>query len=117
MESSYTLEPIILENVTWGSTISSDAWRGYGNLGRTYDHGVVQHKHKEYVRGIHHTNTIEGHWGHFKRAVLGTHVHISGKHLWKYAAEFNYRYNHRNSHDAMFTRLVSAFALPRLADD
>ncbi|WP_162918256.1 IS1595 family transposase [Taklimakanibacter deserti] len=116
-ESSYTLEPIILENVTWGSTISSDAWRGYGNLGRTYTHGVVEHKHKEYVRGIHHTNTIEGHWGHFKRAVLGTHVHISGKHLWKYAAEFNYRYNHRSSHDGMFKGLVSAFALPRLADD
>jgi len=23
-------------------------------------------------------------WSHFKNAVRGTHIHISGKHLWKY---------------------------------
>ena len=63
-----------------------------------------------------HTNTIEGHWGHFKRAVRGTHVHISAKHMWKYVAEFTYRRNYRHSHQFMFDRLVAAFALPRLQD-
>jgi hypothetical protein len=33
----------------------------------------------ELGRGNHHTNTIEGHWSHFKCAVRGTHVQISAK--------------------------------------
>ena len=114
--SQFTLEPIVLENVTEGSTISSDEWVSYNDLKRVYNHGRVNHSKKEYVAGIHHTNTIEGHWSHFKRAVRGTHVHISAKHMWKYVAEFSYRRNYRHSHAAMFDRLVDAFALPRLQD-
>ena len=79
-------------------------------------HGTVKHSAKEYVRGDVHTNTIEGYFGHFKRAVRGTHVHISTKHTWKYVAEFTYRRNFRHSQEAMFDRLVAAFALPRLRD-
>ena len=115
-ETIYTIEPTILENVEWGSTITSDGHLAYSDLGRTYVHGVVNHSANEYVRGIHHTNTIEGHWSQFKRAVKGTHVHISSKHMWKYCAEFNYRRNYRLSHSAMFSRLVAAFALPRLQE-
>jgi transposase len=112
-DTNATLEPIILENVAPDTVISTDGHTSYQNLGRSYEHGVVKHSEKQYVVGIHHTNTIEGHWSHFKRAVKGTHVHISGKHLWKYCAEFNYRRNYRHSHTLMFNRLVSAFALPR----
>lgn len=115
--SQYTLEPIVRENVEEGSTISTDEWRAYNDLSHGYAHGTVNHDLKEYVRGIHHVNTLEGHWSHFKRAVLGTHVHISAKHMWKYVSEFSYRRNHRHSHATMFNRLVAAFALPRLADD
>ncbi len=73
----------------------------------------VNHDAKEYVRGIHHTNSIEGHWSLLKRAIKGTHVHISSKHAWKYIAEFSYRRNMRHSHWSMFNLLVHAFALPR----
>jgi transposase-like protein/predicted RNA-binding Zn-ribbon protein involved in translation (DUF1610 family) len=110
--TQFTLEPIILENVTWGSTISSDGHSAYKQLSATYVHGVVDHSAEEYVRGIHHTNSIEGHWSHFKRAIAGTHIHVSAKHLWKYAAEFNYRRNFRASHTMMFNRLVASFSLP-----
>src|SRR5258707_5288887 len=79
-----TLEPIILENVAPETTVSTDDWGAYSDLGRVYTHGTVVHSAKEYVRGIHHVNTLEGHWGLFKRAVKGTHVHISSKHAWKY---------------------------------
>lgn len=58
----------------------------------------------------------ESHWGHFKRSIAGTHVTVSQKHLWKYIAEFTYRRNYRLSHTEMFTRLVAAFALPRLLE-
>ncbi|HVV60316.1 MAG TPA: IS1595 family transposase [Pseudolabrys sp.] len=115
-DKNFTLEPIILENVASNTIVTTDGHTSYQDLGRSYEHGVVKHSENEYVVGIHHTNTIEGHWSHFKRAVKGTHVHISPKHLWKYCAEFNYRRNFRQSHVGMFNRLVSAFALPRLAE-
>jgi len=116
--SQYTLEPIVLENVAAGSTISTDEAGAYRDLKRSgYKHGAVNHSIEEYVRGIHHVNTLEGHWSHFKRAVLGTHIHISRKHLWKYVSEFTYRRNYRKSHSDMFNRLVAAFSLPRLATD
>lgn len=113
-DTKFTLEPIILENVAPGTAITTDGHLSYGDLRCSYpNHVAVNHAQGEYVRGVHHTNTIEGHWSHFKRAIKGTHVHISGKHLWKYAA---YRRNYRFSHAGMFSRLVAAFALPRLQD-
>lgn len=112
-----TIEPIVRENVERGTVVTTDEHGAYNDLHYLgLDHSRVTHSVKEYVRGIHHTNTIEGHWGHFKRAIKGTHVQVSPKHLWKYCAEFNYRRNYRASHQGMFTRLVSAFALPRLAE-
>jgi len=111
-----TVEPIILGNIVPETTISTDEHVSYGDLGRVYEHGAVQHSAKEYVRGKHHVNTLEGHWSLLKRAIKGTHVHISEKHAWKYIAEFSYRRNMRHSHWAMFNLLVRAFSLPRLKD-
>jgi predicted RNA-binding Zn-ribbon protein involved in translation (DUF1610 family) len=109
-----TLEPIILANVVQGSTISTDELRSYGDLKYPYTHGTVKHFQEQWVSGIHHTNTIEGHWARLKLSIRGTHVHVSAKHLWKYVGEFSYRRNMRHSHEAMFNRLVASFSLPRL---
>jgi transposase len=73
---------------------------------------MVNQSQGEYVRGIHHCDTLESHWSLFKRAVKGTHVHLSAKHTWKYISEFSYRRNMLQSHQAMFKLLVHAFALP-----
>lgn len=112
-----TLGGTILENVAKGSRISTDdnlSYRGLKHAG--YEHEAVNHSDYEWVRGDVHTNTIEGHWGLFRRAVKGTHVHVSKKHLWKYVSEFSYRRNMRHSHWAMFNRLLGALSLPRLAE-
>jgi transposase-like protein/predicted RNA-binding Zn-ribbon protein involved in translation (DUF1610 family) len=114
--TNYTVEGIINENIPAGTTISTDEHRSYNGLKHAYDHGTVNHSAKEYVRGIHHVNGLESHWSLFKRAVKGTHVHISAKHAWKYVSEFSYRRNMRHSHRSMFNLLVEAFALPRLQD-
>jgi len=114
--TNYTVEGIINENIPAGTTISTDEQRSYNGLKHAYDHGTVNHSAKEYVRGIHHVNGLESHWSLFKRAVKGTHVHISAKHAWKYVSEFSYRRNMRHSHRSMFNLLVEAFALPRLKD-
>jgi hypothetical protein len=61
-------------------------------------HGVVRHGQEEYVnpddRTI-HTNTIEGYFSIFKRGMKGVYQHTSKKHLHRYLAEFDFRYNHR----------------------
>jgi len=114
-----TLEPVILTNVQRGSIIMSDELKSYDRLRRSgpYTHLRVNHAVKEYAYGGVHVNTLEGYWSRLKNSVRGTHVHVSGKHLWKYVSEFSYRYNMRKSPETMFHRLTLAFALPRLTDD
>jgi transposase len=114
---AFVLERTIARNVEKGATISTDEWVGYTNLGPMgYMHGTVNHSADEWVSGIHHTNSIEGHWSQLKRSIRGTHVHVSRKHLWKYVSEFSYRRNMRSSHRAMFDLLMVSLSLPRLAD-
>lgn len=56
---------------------------------------VVRHSTGEYVRGDVHTNTIEGYFSILKRGITGTYHHVSQKHLKRYLAEFDFRYNER----------------------
>lgn len=108
--SSKHLANEIEGNVEPGSTISTDDWSGYNILQVSpYKHGTVNHTRKQWVSGVHHTNTIEGFWSHFKRSIGGTHVSISGKYLTKYLGEFEYRYNNRSNPIAMLDRLLVSF--------
>ena len=105
-----TLLPIITENVKKGSTISTDEMMSYRILPKLgYDHGRVHHNANQWKDGIHHTNSIEGYWSHLKRSILGTHIHVSRKHLSKYLGEFEYRYNMRANPSLMFDRLLVSF--------
>lgn len=58
-------------------------------------HETVRHSAKEYARGDVHTNTIEGSFSIFKRGMTGVYQHCKEKHLHRYLAEFDFRYNHR----------------------
>jgi len=108
-----TLEPIIQKHVRRGSMVSTDEHGAYRDLaGIGYKHGSVNHAQEQWVDGITHTNSIEGHWGQLKRSIRGTHIHVSAKHLWKYVSEFNYRRNMRHSHWAMFDRLIWTLSMP-----
>src|SRR5690606_1476439 len=60
-------------------------------------HDTIAHSRKEYVRGNVHTNTIEGFFSIFKRGIYGTFHHVSEQHLQRYATEFDFRYNHRET--------------------
>jgi transposase len=106
-----TLEPHILANVKTGSTVSTDELKSYAKLARLgYDHGAVNHSAEEWVRGKHHTNGIEGFWSIVKRSIRGTHVHVSRRHLAKYLAEFEFRWNLRHAPEAMFPLLLKRLA-------
>lgn len=58
-------------------------------------HEAVNHEAGEYVRGLAHTNTIEGYFSILKRGINGVYHHVSRKHLHRYLAEFDFRYNNR----------------------
>ena len=55
----------------------------------------VKHSAGEYVRGDVHTNSVEGFFSIFKRGMRGVYQHCGEKHLHRYLAEFDFRYNHR----------------------
>jgi hypothetical protein len=55
----------------------------------------VKHSVGEYVRGSVHTNTVESVFSVFKRGMTGVYQHCSVKHLHRYLAEFDFRYNNR----------------------
>ncbi len=64
-------------------------------------HDRVDHSAYEYVRYVEggaptiHTNTVEGYFSVFKRGMRGTYQHCTEKHLHRYLAEFDFRYNNR----------------------
>ena len=55
----------------------------------------MHHSAGKWGRGPVHTNTIEGYFSIFKRGMKGVYQHCSKKHLHRYAAEFEFRYNNR----------------------
>lgn len=107
---SKTLKRIIKKRITKNSFVASDEYNVYKNLNKLgYQHGTVCHEYDEYVKGMIHTNTIEGFWSRLKASIRGTHIHVSKKHLPKYLGEFEYRYNMRKNPKWMFERLLGAF--------
>ena len=59
-------------------------------------HETVKHTAKEYVRATVHTSTIEN-FSVFKRGMRGVYQHCGEKHLHRYLAEFDFRYNNRSA--------------------
>ena len=48
-------------------------------------------------------------FSNLKNGIKSTHIHVSDKHLGKYAKEFEYRYNSRKNPAKMFPELLSDF--------
>jgi transposase-like protein len=92
-----SLKPIIVENVHKASYLMTDSSPVYPDIGDTFaGHGTVNHSAEEYVRAYFwHTNTVENFFSIFKRGVYGCYFHVSEAHLHRYAAEFDFRHNHR----------------------
>ncbi|HSY48110.1 MAG TPA: IS1595 family transposase [Thermoanaerobaculia bacterium] len=78
--------------------IYTDDHAGYVGIGdHNTVHESVNHSAEEYVRGDVHTNSIEGVWSLFNRAVVGSYHQVSGKHLDRYLSEFEFRFNNRHN--------------------
>lgn len=89
---------IVAMNVSRESTLNTDESRLYTELGKTFTkHQTVHHSSGEYVRGDAYTNTLEGYFSIFKRGMKGVYQHCKEKHLHRYLAEYDFRYNHRSA--------------------
>lgn len=95
-----TLVPILKAQIDREAKIMTDEAGQYTHLSREFaEHGVVHHGRGEYGRGEIHTNTIEGYFSIFKRGMKGVYQHCSKRHLHRYLAEFDFRYNARKVSD------------------
>jgi hypothetical protein len=98
----------IVANVKESASLYTDEWLGYKGVSRIYDHSIVKHKKGQYVNGRIHTNTIEGFWSLLKRGIFGIYHFTSKKHLQMYVDEFVFRYNTRDTTEAIrFNMLLS----------
>lgn len=90
------LMPIIKANILPGTHVMTDEAGQYSKLNKFFAaHDFTSHSAGEYVRGKVHTNTVEGFYSVFKRGMKGVYQHCSEKHLHRYVAEFDFRYNNR----------------------
>ena len=89
-----TLQGFVKEHAAPQATVYTDDAKAYAAL--PFDHAVIKHSLKEYVRGDVHTNGIESLWSMLKRAHKGTFHKLSPKHLDRYVQEFAGRHNARD---------------------
>lgn len=97
--------PIVINNVAREAQVMTDSamlYKGMNRDGWFASHDRVDHSESEYARYelgrvTIHTNTVEGYFSVFKRGMRGTYQHCKEKHLHRYLAEFDFRYNARSA--------------------
>jgi len=93
---------ILQENVTADSHLMTDSSPIYrSGIGRPFaSHGMTDHSKGEYAKpdGT-HSNTVESAFSLLKRGIYGTFHNVSRKHLHRYVAEFDFRWNARKVDD------------------
>ena len=94
--SAAHLVPILRANIAKETAVMTDEAGQYTHLAKDFaSHDFVTHGAGEYGRGKVHTNTVEGFYSIFKRGMKGVYQHCGEKHLHRYVAEFDFRYNNR----------------------
>jgi ISXO2-like transposase domain len=94
----YTVTHIVRENIAKETVLHTDESALYNYVTEhVAGRETVKHSAKEYVRGTIHTNTVENYFSAFKRGMRGVYQHCAEKHLHRYLAEFDFRYNNRSA--------------------
>jgi transposase-like protein len=105
-----TVQKIVRENIAKESRLHTDESKLYFGSDEHFEaHKTVTHSRNEYARREFtpnadeteftsetvHTNSAEGYFSIFKRGMRGVYQHCAEKHLHRYLAEYDFRYNHR----------------------
>ena len=92
----HTVTNIIIDNVSVDTKLATDESRLYSDVSALgFEHDTVKQSAGEYVRDWVHTNSLEGYFSIFKRGMRGIYQHCGEKHLHRYLAEYDFRYNFR----------------------
>ena len=83
------------------STLMTDEALHYPTIGKEFGggHFAVNHAREEYARGSISSNGAESVFALLKRGIYGTFHSVSRKHLHRYLAEFDFRFNARKIDD------------------
>jgi len=109
------LQPIIRQNVKYGTLIHSDGHKSYTTLPRSgYEHRTTNHATGQYYTEDSYTQNIENVWSHFKRGIKGVYRHIGHDYVQAYANEFAWRYSNRNSWNMFWKLLCSVDKIPSM---
>ena len=73
---------------------------------RGFEHQVVIHSDKEWVRGECHTQSIDDFWSMLKRGLIGSFHQVSIKHLHRYITEFQSRFNSRETQEIFASVII-----------
>ena len=91
-----TVAGIVNQNVAREARLHTDESRLYTKVGANFaSHETINHSANEYARGDVTTNSVEGFFSIFKRGMKGIYQHCGEKHLHRYLAEYDFRFNHR----------------------
>ena len=88
------------------SIVVTDEFKSYKKFDDIVQHYTVDHSKKQWVKGIMHTNTIEGFWSIVKNSIKGNYIAISKKYLPFYLVQSQYIYNHRNYTGNLFEKFL-----------
>ena len=77
-------------------------------------HETVNHSQEVWVIGDVHTNSIENVWSLFKRSIIGVFHKMSAKHMDRYLAELEWRFNNRNNPHIFRNTLVRIVRTPHM---
>jgi transposase-like protein len=100
VDSNENEPDLVRTHIDSDSVLMTDTANTYIAVGKEYAaHLSVDHSKSEYVRGIAHTNTIEGVFSLFDRMVVGIYHFVSPKHMQAYCNESAFRYNSRKITD------------------
>ncbi len=87
---------IVMGNIRHESRLHTDESRLYTGAKAVFAaHERVNHSRGVYAYKDITTNTVEGYFSIFKRGMRGVYQHCSEKHLHRYLAEFDFRFNNR----------------------
>jgi hypothetical protein len=91
-----SVHKIVTDNIARETRLHTDESKLYNDAAAHFAaHETVKHSAGEYVRDDVHTNSAEGYFSIFKRGMSGIYQHCAEKHLHRYLAEYDFRYNHR----------------------
>jgi transposase len=104
-----TVLRMIRKRVKPKSTIYTDEYTIYDGIKTMkghYTHRRINHSSEGYVRGIVHTNSVEGFWSLIKRGISGVYHHVDRAYLQSYLDEYCFRYNRRHTGNLIFTSIL-----------